>query len=980
MVYYLIKKVDFLCVLAVLILNATQISYSRDISEEYLVASTLTIADGLQCQDINDIYFDEKGFAWIGTFGGGISKYDGESFITFSSRTNPAIKNDYINNCVQDRFNRLWIVGNLGVDVIDLTTMRPCVFIDKLPSKFSSPLINSIGISSDGSIWYNSNTIIVRISFSEDGSINQHKVLYFEDSAVGISHLLFDVENDGSMWFAKNGTLHKIIPDSQDKLCVIDILPHINFGEFNLVTSTLKEDQLLWIGTQKGLCRINLLSGDCYKYWEHPHSGDGVWNNEITSLCVSQDGNILVGTLSGVFIYDNQKRLFSELSSKPNKYGNRMLMGNLVRVVACQNSNIWIGQEVKGLTVLRKKNLPITDYSNDNSVPEMLPDSPVRAILYDSHGQMWLSSTKNGVYLKSPPPDNNFSIEKLASESFENITSFCEDGDGKIWFGTASGEIGYWGITDHKPVVPSSSKHSEICRDISDIYQMIYDRINNSIWILSRTGLFVYNISEDSFSTYSDSIYFCLSGFIDEFSKLWVSHSGGLTLIDLGTLTSESISGIPMGFSMFHLENDVWLGTIEQGVWIISKDLSNGVVVKKRYTSRDGLCDDRIRGMARTKGVLWITSENGLSKLDMNSQEICKYGIHDGLGSMAFCENSIAVDNSGTVYLGRKEGLSWIEPSYIKRNTGLESNILISSCLINGEQVNTVYSNNVEIHERDKDITIIFSDLSYNDYDIQYQSRIDYINDSWSQIYGNRKFVRLGKVPPGNHKIEIRAINSDGNELSKAALILKVKPYFYKKWWFILLLFALTIVIIRFIIHWRTYAINKKKEQLQEEVDKKTKILMEQKSLIQKERDKLSEQNQILLQQNELLAGNKLLTFNDQPTENSKFIKKAMATIRRMYKDSELDVDTFSEEMGMSRSVLNNKIHDTIGLSIVQFIRDYRLNVAKEMISNGINQDKNISEIAYDVGFNDPKYFTRCFSKKFGIAPADLYKELPSEK
>lgn len=980
MVYYLIKKVDFLCVLAVLILNATQISYSRDISEEYLVASTLTIADGLQCQDINDIYFDEKGFAWIGTFGGGISKYDGESFITFSSRTNPAIKNDYINNCVQDRFNRLWIVGNLGVDVIDLTTMRPCVFIDKLPSFFSSPLINSIGISSDGSIWYNSNTIIVRISFSEDGSINQHKVLYFEDSAVGISHLLFDVENDGSMWFAKNGTLHKIIPDSQDKLCVIDILPHINFGEFNLVTSTLKEDQLLWIGTQKGLCRINLLSGDCYKYWEHPHSGDGVWNNEITSLCVSQDGNILVGTLSGVFIYDNQKRLFSELSSKPNKYGNRMLMGNLVRVVACQNSNIWIGQEVKGLTVLRKKNLPITDYSNDNSVPEMLPDSPVRAILYDSHGQMWLSSTKNGVYLKSPPPDNNFSIEKLASESFENITSFCEDGDGKIWFGTASGEIGYWGITDHKPVVPSSSKHSEICRDISDIYQMIYDRINNSIWILSRTGLFVYNISEDSFSTYSDSIYFCLSGFIDEFSKLWVSHSGGLTLIDLGTLTSESISGIPMGFSMFHLENDVWLGTIEQGVWIISKDLSNGVVVKKRYTSRDGLCDDRIRGMARTKGVLWITSENGLSKLDMNSQEICKYGIHDGLGSMAFCENSIAVDNSGTVYLGRKEGLSWIEPSYIKRNTGLESNILISSCLINGEQVNTVYSNNVEIHERDKDITIIFSDLSYNDYDIQYQSRIDYINDSWSQIYGNRKFVRLGKVPPGNHKIEIRAINSDGNELSKAALILKVKPYFYKKWWFILLLFALTIVIIRFIIHWRTYAINKKKEQLQEEVDKKTKILMEQKSLIQKERDKLSEQNQILLQQNELLAGNKLLTFNDQPTENSKFIKKAMATIRRMYKDSELDVDTFSEEMGMSRSVLNNKIHDTIGLSIVQFIRDYRLNVAKEMISNGINQDKNISEIAYDVGFNDPKYFTRCFSKKFGIAPADLYKELPSEK
>ena len=45
------------------------------------------------------------------------------------------------------------------------------------------------------------------------------------------------------------------------------------------------------------------------------------------------------------------------------------------------------------------------------------------------------------------------------------------------------------------------------------------------------------------------------------------------------------------------------------------------------------------------------------------------------------------------------------------------------------------------------------------------------------------------------------------------------------------------------------------------------------------------------------------------------------------------------------------------------------------MISNGTNKDMNISEIAYEVGFNDPKYFTRCFTKEFGATPSDLHRK-----
>ena len=61
------------------------------------------------------------------------------------------------------------------------------------------------------------------------------------------------------------------------------------------------------------------------------------------------------------------------------------------------------------------------------------------------------------------------------------------------------------------------------------------------------------------------------------------------------------------------------------------------------------------------------------------------------------------------------------------------------------------------------------------------------------------------------------------------------------------------------------------------------------------------------------------------------------------------------------------------GQSAGQFIRNYRLNLARELLlKNKVNRTMNISEIAYAVGFNDPKYFTRCFTKHFNVTPSSL--------
>ncbi len=94
---------------------------------------------------------------------------------------------------------------------------------------------------------------------------------------------------------------------------------------------------------------------------------------------------------------------------------------------------------------------------------------------------------------------------------------------------------------------------------------------------------------------------------------------------------------------------------------------------------------------------------------------------------------------------------------------------------------------------------------------------------------------------------------------------------------------------------------------------------------------------------------------------------------RQHYKNPDLDVTEFCKLMGMSKTLLNKRLHEASGQSISQFIRVYRLSVANEMLKN--NHHLNVSEVAYEVGFNDPKYFTRCFTSYFGRTPSSVTKE-----
>ncbi|MBL4663390.1 MAG: response regulator [Flavobacteriaceae bacterium] len=97
------------------------------------------------------------------------------------------------------------------------------------------------------------------------------------------------------------------------------------------------------------------------------------------------------------------------------------------------------------------------------------------------------------------------------------------------------------------------------------------------------------------------------------------------------------------------------------------------------------------------------------------------------------------------------------------------------------------------------------------------------------------------------------------------------------------------------------------------------------------------------------------------------FIQKLRAVIEKRLGDSGLKAEDICKDIGMGRSNLYAKLQAITGMSFNIYLRTLRLNKAKILL---LDDSLNVSEIAYEVGYNDPKYFSRIFSEEFGVTPS----------
>ena len=114
-----------------------------------------------------------------------------------------------------------------------------------------------------------------------------------------------------------------------------------------------------------------------------------------------------------------------------------------------------------------------------------------------------------------------------------------------------------------------------------------------------------------------------------------------------------------------------------------------------------------------------------------------------------------------------------------------------------------------------------------------------------------------------------------------------------------------------------------------------------------------------------------------EPTADELFLRRAKECVYEHISDADYDRDAFAADMGASTSTLYNKLRSLTGMNVSTFIRDIRMKEAYRLAK--ANPDMRVSDLAYHVGFHDPKYFSSCFKKYYDVLPKEFMESLQSK-
>lgn len=134
---------------------------------------------------------------------------------------------------------------------------------------------------------------------------------------------------------------------------------------------------------------------------------------------------------------------------------------------------------------------------------------------------------------------------------------------------------------------------------------------------------------------------------------------------------------------------------------------------------------------------------------------------------------------------------------------------------------------------------------------------------------------------------------------------------------------------------------------------------------------KIRQKQQVVLLSTHLKRNIKKQDKIEEPSSMNPFTKDFIAVLDKRYSDSRVSVEDLASDMNMSQSTLNRRARSIVGKSPLEMLNEYRLNMAAQMLKDE-KAGKSISDVAYDVGFSDPAYFTKKFKDYFGCTPSQV--------
>ena len=779
---------------------------------------------------------------WFGTEDG-LNRYDGYNFKVYQFDPDGplSISNNVIAALYEDSHNKLW-VGTFGGGLNKFDREHECFYQYLPPTPLKSDhhqYINCITIGPDSLLWIGTENGILFFDNRNEKFIVPDAYNELQEMTKSVSVLT--IKTDGNeVWIGAKDGLYLYNKSNRS---------FTNVAQFNQYTvrAFLKDkNDDFWIGSQNGLWEYHSKSKKFTK------KTLPVKDVDISALFMDNKKNLWIGSKTdGLFFRAVENKKIMHF--KHDQFDTESISNDEIRSIWQDNSGlVWIGTLV-GLNKFDQNKKQFTHYRNKISSENSINNNMVRSILVDQQENLWIG-TLGGINKRNKNSDIFTSITtKNFGHNFLNsdqVYSMLQDSDGNIWISTSDG------LSKYNPVTGDYQKLASISRKITSTFirTLKLDKSGN-LWIGTTEGLHKYNLASKQLESYyhnPDDNHSLSNDFIyvieeDSMGLIWVGTLYGLNRYDKNT----------NGFIRFHskkgdknsLSNDeilclftdsrgeLWIGT---AVGLNYLNRQTGFF--EHFLEKDGLPNNLINAIEEDNhGNLWISTNRGISKFTPEQCKFKNYDEQDGLQSNEFVVGSSFKDTKGTMYFGGINGFNIFYPDSIQDDSFIPP-IVFTDFKIFNRSVAIGKDSPLKKHiSETKEITLSYRDYMFsfdfvalhygNPEKNQYAYLMDGVDDHWIQL-GTRNYVMYNSLPPGDYTLRVKGSNSDGlwNEAG-ATLKIKIVPPFWQTWIFRISLTFTVLVLIVLFVRSRLNQIVAQKRELEERVAERT-AEIEQKNLI----------------------------------------------------------------------------------------------------------------------------------------------------
>lgn len=559
--------------------------------------------------------------------------------------------------------------------------------------------------------------------------------------------------------------------------------------------------------------------------------------------------------------------------------------------------------------------------------------TPFGAAVYcmyeDKDSTLWLGTKPDGLFRLQPIGAEAYQIAHFTDLPNTDIYHIQEDRWGRLWVASLGGGIFY--TSQQKTEKPLFLIPRHYPKDSNARCRYLFFTKNDIMMVATGNGLVVTKMERDADKMHfqchqreparknSLSCSAVMDVTEDRQERYFVgTESGGVNLIEGADLLAQKLSFRPLSSHLFPLTSDVVqsLATIKEGGLI---------AVGSHHVT---LLDSTLQG--RVLDAHFFNSDYRFSEA-----------------------HPLALGNSHWLF-GLTDGAFITTLQQMTVHT-MKPRVVLTQIEVRGKksEVRSTWGaealDTLILQPQERNLTVRFAALDYSASErINYAFRLS-TDDQWNYI-GHDRTATLLDMEPGTYLLEIRSTNADGEwQDNIRSITVIVLPTFWEAWYGQLLILILLIGILAAITYTILY-IRRIRCQHRETLEKYLALIEgrgEMSDVRRKKEEGKSEEEEVRL---------------------DPMLERVMTFIEENISNGDIGVGDMASAAATSRSGLQRKLKQTMGITPQDLLREARIKRACQLLRNS---NKTVAEVAYACGFTDPKYFSRCFKQSTGQSPTE---------